>query len=121
MAAEQVGVGREELQHFGEPARGEVVVAADARALLEMDGGGEAVRGEHLVRDLERLLEADWPTQAVRADLQEDLVGNVVVRGAEQLAEDLRNGTRLSVNVDRLESLGNGSGRCPSRCRRPVR
>src|SRR5258707_6374484 len=111
MAAEQVGVGREELEHFGEAAGREVVVAADARALLEMDGRGEAVRGEHLVRDLERLLKADWPAQAVRADLQEDLVGNVVVRGAEQLDEDLRKGTRLSVNVDRLESLGYGSGR----------
>src|SRR5262249_42761169 len=111
MAAEQVGVGLEELEHFGEAAGGEVVVVADARALLEMDGRGEAVRGEHLGRDLERLLEADWPAQAVRADLQEDLVGNVVVRGAEQLDEDLRKGTRLSVNVDRLESLGYCSGR----------
>ena len=43
---------------------------------------GEAVRGEHLVRDLKRLPEADWPAQAV-------LVGNVVVRGAQQLNEDL--------------------------------
>src|SRR5262245_18123556 len=103
--------GLEELEHFGEAAGGEVVVAADGRALLEMDGRAEAVRGEHLVRDLERLLEADWPAQAVRADLQEDLVGNVVVRGAEQLDEDLRKGTRLSVNVDRLESLGYCSGR----------
>ena len=72
---------------------------------------GEAVRGEHLVRDLERLLEADWPAQAVSADLQEDLVGDVVVRGAEQLGEDLRKGTRLSVNVNRLQSLGHRSGR----------
>src|SRR5512132_1022294 len=111
MAAEQAGVGLEELEHFGESAGAEVIVAADARALLEMDGRGEAVRGEHLVRDLERLLEADWAAPAVRADLQEDLVGNVVVRGAEQLDEDLRKGTRLSVNVDRLESLGYGSGR----------
>src|SRR6187200_2220018 len=111
MAAEQVGVRREELEHFGEAAGGEVVVAADARALLEMDGRGEAVRGEHLVRDLERLLEADWPAQAVPADLQEDLVGDVVVRGAEQRDEDLRKGTRLSVNVDRLQSPGYGSGR----------
>src|SRR5215213_10189191 len=105
MAAEQVGVGREELEHFGEPARGEMVVAADARALLEVDGRGEAVRGEHLVRDLERLLEADWPTQALRTDLQENLVGNIVVRGSEQLDEDLRKGPRLSVDVDRLKSL----------------
>src|SRR3981189_3292504 len=111
MAAEQVGVGREELEHFGEAAGGEVVVAADARALLEMDGRGEAVPGEHLVRDLERILEADSPAKAVCADLQEDLVGDVVVRGAEQLDEDLRKGTRLSVNVDRLQSLGDGSRR----------
>src|SRR5262249_4378878 len=111
MAEEQVGVGLEELEHFGKAVGGEVVVAADARALLEMDGRGEAVRGEHLARDLERLLEADWPAQAVRADLQEDLVGNVVIRGAEKLDEDLRKRTRLSVNVDRLESLGYGSGR----------
>src|SRR3979409_807055 len=111
MAAEQVGVGREELEHFGEAAGGEVVVAADARALLEMDGRGEALGGEPLVRALARLLGADWPAKAVCADLQEDLVGDVVVRGAEQLDEDLRKGTRLSVNVDRLQSLGAGSGR----------
>src|SRR5271157_5631401 len=111
MAVEQVGVGREELEHFGEAAGGEVVVAADARALLKMDGRSESVRDKHLVRDLERLLEADWPAEAAPADLQEDLVGDVVVRGAEQLDEDLRKGTRLSVNVDRLQSLGYGSGR----------
>src|SRR5258707_2397350 len=111
MAAEQVSVGREELEHFDKAAGGKVVVAADARALLEMDGRGEGVGGEHLVRDLERLLEADWPAQAVSADLQEDLVVDVVVRGAEQLDEDLRKRTRLSVNVDRLQSLGYGSGR----------
>src|SRR5271168_99703 len=102
MAVEQVGVGREELEHFGEAAGGEAVVAADARALLEIDGGGEAVRRKHLARDLERLLEADWPAQAVPADLQEDLVGDVVVRGAQQLGDDLRKGTRLSMNVNRL-------------------
>ena len=101
----------EELQHFGEAASGEVVVTVDARALFEVDGRGEAVCGEHLVRYLERLLEADWPAQAVRADLQEHLVGNVVVRGTAQLDEDLRKGTRLSVNVDRLESHGYASGR----------
>src|SRR5580658_1181541 len=111
MAVEQVGVGREQVEHFGKAAGGEAVVAADARALLEMDGRCEAVRGEHLVRDLERLLEADRPAQAVSADLQEDLVGNVVVRSAEQFDEDLRKGTRLSVNVGRLQSLGYGSGR----------
>src|SRR5258705_12293127 len=76
-----------------------------------MDGRGETVRGEHFVRDLERLLEANWPAQAVSADLQEDLVGDVVVRHAQQLDEDLRKGTRLSVNVDRLQSLGDESGR----------
>src|SRR4029078_12906166 len=80
-------------------------------ALLEIDGRGKTVRGEHPVRHLERLLEADWPAQAVSADLQEDLVGDVVVRGAEQRDEYLRKGTRLSVNVDRLQSLGYGSGR----------
>src|SRR4029079_1502786 len=111
MAAEQVGVGREELEHFGEGAGGKVVVAADARALLEMDGRGETVRGEHLVRDLECLLEAHGPAQELCAELQEDLVGDVVVRYAEQLDEDIRKGTRLSVNVDRLQSLGYESGR----------
>jgi hypothetical protein len=63
MAAEQVGAGHEELEHFGKAAGGEVVVAAEARALLEMDGHPEAVRGKHLVRDLERLLEADKPAR----------------------------------------------------------
>jgi hypothetical protein len=51
MAVEQVGVGCEKLEYFGEAAGCEVVVTADARAFLEMDGGGEAMRGEHLVRD----------------------------------------------------------------------
>src|SRR5262245_41670720 len=53
MAAEQAGMGREELEHFGEAAGGKAVVATDAGAFLEMDGRSEAVRGEHLVRDLE--------------------------------------------------------------------
>src|SRR5262249_45990614 len=101
VAVQQVRVGRKELEHFGEAAGGEAVVAAYARALLEMDGHGEAMGSKHLVRDIERLLEADWPAQPMRANLQEDLVGNVVVRGAQQLGEDLRKGTRLSVNVDR--------------------
>src|SRR5579863_10732906 len=111
MAVEQAGVGREEIEHFGEAARGEAVVAADARAFLEMDRRGEAMRGEHPVRDLERLLETDRAAQLAPADLQEDLVGDIVVRGAEQLDENLRKGARLPVNVDRLQSLGYGSGR----------
>jgi hypothetical protein len=71
-----------------------VASRGNARALLEMDDRGEAARGEHLVRDLERLLEADRPAPTVRADLQENLVGNVVVRGAEQLDEDLQRSGR---------------------------
>ena len=67
------------------------------------------MRGEH--RDLERLLAADWPAQAVRADLQEDLVGNVVVRGAEQLDEELPKGyatvgERRSAAVPRQSPVG---------------
>ena len=81
---------REELQHFGEAAGGKAVVAADARTLFEMNGFGEAAGGKQFVRDLKRLLEADGTAQALRADLQEDLVGDVVVRCAEQLDEDLR-------------------------------
>jgi hypothetical protein len=73
---------------------------------------GEAVRGEHLVRHLEGLLEADGPTQAMPADLQEDLVRDVVVRGEEQRGEDLRKGaSRLAMNIDRLQALRHGSGR----------
>src|SRR5215208_45735 len=57
-----------------------------------------------------------WPRSrsawgATWAGQSADLIRNVVVGGAEQLDEDLRKGTRLSVNVDRLESLGYGSGR----------
>src|SRR5262249_6663214 len=52
MAAEQVGVGREKVEHLGEAAGHEAVAAADARALLEMDDFGEVVRGEYLARDL---------------------------------------------------------------------
>ena len=47
---------------------------------------------------------------AVPADLQEDLVGDVVVRGAEQFDEDLRKGARLAVNINRVEPLAHGSG-----------
>ena len=61
MAMEQVGMGREKLEHLGETARRESCIAADAGALLEMDGVSKAVRGEPLVRDLERLLETDRP------------------------------------------------------------
>src|SRR5580704_1520356 len=100
MAVEQVGVGREELEHLGEAAGREAVIAADARALLKMDGLGEAVRREHLVRHLKRLLEADRPAQSASADLEEDLVGDEVVRVAKHLGEDLREGARLSMNVD---------------------
>src|ERR1700722_2199923 len=77
VAVEQISVGRKEFEHFGQAAGGGTIIAADARALLEMDGYGEAMRGQHLVRDLERLFEADGPAQAVSADLQEDLVGDV--------------------------------------------
>jgi hypothetical protein len=42
--------------------------------------------------DLERLLEADGPAQAMRADLQEDLVRDVVARAEEQPGKDLRKG-----------------------------
>ena len=77
-------------QQLGKAAGREAVAAADARAFPEMDGLGEAVLGEHLVRDLERLLEADGPAQAMPADLQEDLVSDVVVRAEEQPGEDLR-------------------------------
>src|SRR6476469_8301506 len=111
MAVKQVGVRCEQLEYFGEAAGGETIVAADARAFLETDGRGEALRGEHLVRDLERFLEADRSAQAMPADLQEDLVGNVVVGGAQQLGENLRKVTRLPVDVDRLQSRGDGSGR----------
>ena len=61
MAMEQVGMGREELEHLGETARREPCIAADAGALLEMDGVSKALRGEPLVRDLKRLLETDRP------------------------------------------------------------
>ncbi len=73
-------MGREQLEHLGEAAGGQAVVPADARALLEMEGASEAVRGERLIGDFERLLEADRPAEAPAADLQEDLVGGEVVR-----------------------------------------
>src|SRR3954468_11603226 len=79
-AAEQGGMGLEQVQQLGKAVGREVVAAADARALLELDGLGEAVPDEHLVRDLERLLEADGAAQAMPADLQEDLVRDVVIR-----------------------------------------
>src|SRR5262249_61172500 len=51
-AAEQGGMGFEEMQQLGKAARHETVAAADPRTFLEMDGLGEAVLGEHFVRDL---------------------------------------------------------------------
>src|SRR5262245_22934127 len=59
--AKQSGVRLEEVQKPSKATSREAVAAADARAFLEMDGLGEAALGEHLVRDLERLLEADRP------------------------------------------------------------
>src|SRR5262249_54217808 len=79
MAAQQARVRREEREHLGEAARRETVVAADARAFLDMNGFGEALRGEHRVRNLKRLLKTGRRAETVRADLQEDLVGDVVV------------------------------------------
>src|SRR5580704_12811474 len=111
MAMEQIGVGREELEHLGEAAGGEAVVPADARAFLEMDVRREAVRGEHLVRDLKRLLETDRPAQLTAADLQEDLVSGIIVRVEEESDQDLRETARLSMNGDRLQALGHGSNR----------
>ena len=49
------------LEHLGEAASREAVVAADARALLEMDGLGKAVRGQHCVCHLKRLLRLTRP------------------------------------------------------------
>src|SRR4029079_455255 len=108
-AAEQRGIRLEEEQQLGEAAGRETVSAADARAFLEMDGLGKAALGEHLVRDLGWLLEVTGPAQAMAADLQEDLVGDVVVRAEEQLGEDLRKRVRLAVKVDRLHSAGGRS------------
>ena len=93
-------MGREEFEHLGETAGGEAVVAADARALLEMDRRVETMGGENFIRDLERFLEADRSAQATPADLEEDLVRDIVVRGSEQLDEDLRKRTRLPMHVD---------------------
>ena len=90
MAMEQIGVGREELEHLGEAARREPCIATDAGALLEMDGVTKAVRGELLVRDLKRLLETDRPAQLMAADLQEDLVGGIIVQKSR------RSPTRIS-------------------------
>src|SRR5260370_30167321 len=110
-AAEQGGMGLEEVQQLGKAAGCEAVAAADARAFLEMDGLGEAALGEHLVRDLERLLEANGPAQAMPADLQEDLVSDVVVRAEEPPGEDRRKGARLAVNVDPPQAPADGTPR----------
>ena len=56
-------MGLEEVQQLGQAAGREAVVAADA--LMEFAS---------IFRDLERLLEAARPAQAMPADLQEDLV-----------------------------------------------
>src|SRR5690349_7538303 len=83
-----------EIANLGEAARREAVAAADARTFLEGDRPGEALRGEHLVCDLERLHKTDGTAETVSAHLQEELIGNVVVRADEQLVENLREGAR---------------------------
>ena len=45
------------------------------------------------------------------ANLQEDLVGDIVVRPQQHLGQDLRQGAGLAVHMDGLKSLGNGSDR----------
>src|ERR1700733_4647229 len=45
------------------------------------------------------------------ADLQEDLVGGIIVRVEEESDQDLREAARLSVHDDRLQALGHGSNR----------
>src|SRR3954469_24665105 len=82
--AEQAGMGLEEVQQLGKATGREAVAAADARAFLESDGSGEAGPDERLVRALGWLLEADGPARVRPADLEEDLVGDVVVRAEEQ-------------------------------------
>ena len=82
--AEQGGMRFKEVQQLGEAAGRETVAAANARAFVEIDGRGKAVLGECLARDLERLLKADRSAQTMPADLQEDLVGDVVVPADEQ-------------------------------------
>src|SRR6185295_11529291 len=54
---EQGGMGLEEVQQLSKTAGREAVAAADARAFFEMERLGEALPGEHLVRDLDRFLE----------------------------------------------------------------
>jgi hypothetical protein len=117
VAVEQVGVGREKMEQPGEAAGREVVAAADARALLEVDGIGEVVLRQHLVRDLKRFLEADGAAQAMPADLQEDLVGDVVVRGAEHPGEDLRKGARLRRRFRDDFFVGEKAKQCEARSR----
>src|SRR4051794_29690709 len=81
-SSEQVGMGLKQVQHLGETTG---VAATYARAFLQSDGLREAVPRKHLVRDLQRLLQAHRRAQAIRSHLEEDLVGNVVVRGEQQL------------------------------------
>jgi len=71
-----------------------------------MDGLSKAVRGEPLISDLELLLEADRAADAAPADLQQDLAGDLIVRGAQQLDKNFGERARLLQNVDRRQSLG---------------
>jgi hypothetical protein len=68
----------------------------------EMDGFGRP-RGEYLVRDLRDFSRLTGPPGGVRRP-REDLVGDIVVRGAEQFDEDLRKGARLAVDIDRPQA-----------------
>src|SRR4051794_7406827 len=71
--AERGGRGQKGVQHGGRAGGGEGVAAADARAFLEVYGLGEPVPAEHLVRDRERLPQAEGPARATPADLEKDL------------------------------------------------
>ena len=93
VAMEQVGVGREELEHLGETASRKAVIAADAGAFLEVDAAGKAMRGEHWFATSSDFSRLTGPP---------NLMGPLISRKtwlAVKLFELRRRPTRISVSV----------------------
>jgi hypothetical protein len=104
-------VGREEVEHLGKAAGREAVAAADARALLELDGSARPCLASISFAtwsDFSRL--TGPPRLARRSPGRSGWRCSCSSReGATR--EDLRKRARLAVNVDRLQARGHGSGR----------
>ena len=80
LALEQVWRGREQVEHLGKAAGREAVAAAEPDPSSSWIASARPFAASILRSRPHRLLQADRTAHAVRADLQKNLVGDVVVR-----------------------------------------